>query len=296
FAQAFARRRNPAQRQQFDHPTLRWLETSVGTIRALDTGTPGPCIVIVPDGPNVIEHYNSLIPQLARSARVVCFDMPGFGFSTPRADYRHTLDEGAHAVLGVMDLLAIDRATLAFSCANGFYALRSARLAPHRVTSLFLSQTPSLRAMHAWVDRVIPRPLRLPVVGQTIAWLGRQTLARRWYAQSLPRDTDREPYRSTARDALKAGACFSLAGVVQGLNAGSPSELEGVTAPCTLLWGQRDRSHRKTDPRSLLECSPHADIQVFEAFGHFPDLEMPDYATRLTAHVASTREPSTSTK
>jgi pimeloyl-ACP methyl ester carboxylesterase len=292
FAHTLAQRRSrdAARGLQLDDSNLRWLETAAGTIRALDTGSPAqstsPCIVIVPDGPNVIEHYAAVISQLAHSARVVCFDMPGFGFSKPRSDYRHTLDEGARAVLSVMDLLGIQRATLAFSCANGFYALRAARLAQDRVASLFLSQTPSLRAMHAWVERVIPKPLRVPVVGQTIAWLGRETFARGWYARALPRHTDRQPYRDIAKTALKAGACFSLAGVVQGLSAGLPSELEGVTAPCTLLWGQQDRSHHKSDPRSLLECAVHANIHTFEQFGHFPDLEIPNYPALLSEHVA----------
>lgn len=288
-ARALAQRRREAQRELLDQRNLRWLDTQVGKIRALDSGTPGPCIVIVPDGPNVIEHYVTLIAQLARSARVVCFDMPGFGFSTPRADYRHTLDEGARAVLGVMDELGIERATLAFSCANGFYALRAARIARDRVASLFLSQTPSLRAMHAWVDRVIPTPLRVPVMGQTIAWIGRRTIARQWYAQSLPRHTDLQPYRAVAQNALSAGGCFSLASVVQGLGAGAPSDLHGVTVPCTLLWGRQDRSHTKTDPHSLRECAAHADIRSLEAIGHFPDLEMPDYAALLSEQVARVR-------
>jgi pimeloyl-ACP methyl ester carboxylesterase len=105
-------------------------------------------VVFVPDGPNVIEHYAGLILALSERLRVVCFDMPGFGHSLPR------LEQGANTVLAVLDRLDIRSATLAFSCANGFYALRAARLAPGRVSSLFLSRTPSLDAMHACMCRV----------------------------------------------------------------------------------------------------------------------------------------------
>ena len=148
----------------------RSVQTLVGPVRVYDSGSEKPCVVFVPDGPNVIEHYDRLIELLTPSVRVVCFDMPGFGYSFPRSTYDHSLDQGAKAVLGVLDALNIKAATLAFSCANGFYALRAAQMAPERISYLVLSQTPSITAMHAWTDRTIPRPLRIPVAGQIAAW------------------------------------------------------------------------------------------------------------------------------
>jgi pimeloyl-ACP methyl ester carboxylesterase len=117
-------------------PRIRWLDTAAGSVRAFDSGGDGPCIVFTPDGPNVIEHHLPVLDRLAPEFRVVCFDMPGFGLSWPSAAYAHSLDEGARAVLSVLDALHIAQATLAFSCANGLYALRVARLAPQRVRSL----------------------------------------------------------------------------------------------------------------------------------------------------------------
>jgi pimeloyl-ACP methyl ester carboxylesterase len=63
-------------------------------------------------------------------------------------------------VLGVMDALQIEQATLAFGCANGFYAMRAAQMAPQRITRLVLAQTPSLAAMHGCTARVVLWPLR----------------------------------------------------------------------------------------------------------------------------------------
>jgi len=237
---------------------VHMLPTQAGVVRALDTGasTDKPCVVIVPDGPSVVEHYVALIERLSRDLRVVCFDMPGFGFSAPAPDYGHSLREGAGTVLAVMDALEVPTATLAFSCANGFYALRAARSSPPRIRSLFLAQTPSLEAMHAWVERVVAKPFRVPVLGQAANWLGRQQLASHWYGLALPANVDRAPFRSVARQALARGACFSLAGVVQGLSADSQQDIAPVDATCTLLWGDRDRTQRKTDPMSLLACAP----------------------------------------
>jgi pimeloyl-ACP methyl ester carboxylesterase len=66
---------------------IQRVNTSVGALRLFDSRTSRPCVVLVPDGPNVIEHYEGLIGRLAHHVRVVCFDMPGFGFSLPQPNY-----------------------------------------------------------------------------------------------------------------------------------------------------------------------------------------------------------------
>ena len=75
--------------------SMRFIESTASSIRVLDSGSGKPCIVFVPDGPNVIEHYERLSELLAPDYRVVCFDMPGFGFSLPSSSYTHSLDQGA---------------------------------------------------------------------------------------------------------------------------------------------------------------------------------------------------------
>jgi pimeloyl-ACP methyl ester carboxylesterase len=260
-------------------PTRR-IDTPVGIVRLYDSGSTMPCVVLVPDGPNVIEHYAVLIGLLSQQLRVVCFDMPGFGHSLPRPSYGHGLDQGARAVLGVLDSLDITTATLAFSCANGFYALRVAAMAPERISSLVLSQTPSLAAMHAWTRRTIPPLMRIPAVGQITAWLVRKKAARSWYRKALPKATGPELFQKIALEALSGGSCFCLAGVVQGLTREKAAALTGVSVPCTVIWGAKDSSHKGTKPESLLECVPHADIVHFEDCGHFPDIEQP---TRFAA-------------
>ena len=252
------------------------LATPAGQVRVYDSATPGACLLFVPDGPNVIEHYAALMAQLAKQFRVVCVDMPGFGRSLPAPHYTHSLDEGASAILSVLDALGLDKVTLAFSCANGFYAMRVAKRAPHRVAGLVLTQTPSLAAMHAWTARTVPWPLGVPVVGQVTGWLLRRKAALRWYRAALPKGVDAQTLhhlRATAHAALDHGGCFCLAGVVQGLLREDPSLIDGVNTPCLMIWGTLDRSHSATDPASLRSHLPQAQIVRFDDCGHFPDVE-----------------------
>jgi pimeloyl-ACP methyl ester carboxylesterase len=265
----------------------RVLDTPMGRIRVRDTGGKGPVVVMVPDGPNVIEHHAEVIGLLAQHARVVCFDMPGFGFSAPGARYGHTLEQGSAAVLAVLDALEIKQASLAFSCANGFYAIAAARQAPARIRSLVLAQTPGLSAMPAWTKRNVPVPIQLPVIGQVLNRAARRKLAHTWYGMAMPSSPQRQDFRRLAADALDHGACFCLAGVVQGLSRASADALTGVKQPATLLWGDSDRSHKHTRAESLHELLPQATIRHLPECGHFPDLEQPRaYAELALAAIA----------
>ena len=259
------------------HSTLptSWVDTPQGAIRVFDSGGDKPCIVLSPDGPNVIEHYAELIALMKSHYRVLCFDMPGFGFSAPASAYDHSLECGAKTILDLMDKFGIAKATLALSCANGFYAIRVAQLAPQRVERLVLSQTPSIEAMHLWTDRVVPKVLKLPLLGQLLSRMFRQKMAAAWYRIALPKTTDAKPFQNVSRHALRCGSCFSLAGVVQGLLREPKDSARLQTIPCTVLWGVQDRSHRFTQPNAILRDVPHAQVVVLEDCGHFPDLENP---------------------
>lgn len=269
---------HPSQNIQAAWPAhTHLLDTPSGRVRCLDTGGRGPALVMVPDGPCVIEHYEALIARLAHHFRVVCFDMPGFGFSYPSAEYDHGLRSGAQVLLDVLNALQLERVALSFTCANGFYALQAARQAPDRISQLVLAQTPSLGQMHHWVGRVIPRPLRVPGLGQVLTRVAQRRLAIRWYRGALPRSTDPQPFEQPSAQVLASGGCFCLAGVVQGLLREHPAvalpPIEDV--PITLVWGTLDRSHRSTNPASLREHAPQAALIAFPDCGHFPNLEQP---------------------
>jgi pimeloyl-ACP methyl ester carboxylesterase len=266
------------QRARHAGAGAQWIDTPQGRLRVLDTGGNAPVLLFAPDGPCVIEHYAPLIERLRPDFRVVVFDLPGFGLSAPSARYAHRLEQGADAIVAVLDALGIARATLCFSCVNGFYAIAAASRAPARIERLILAQTPGIEAMQAWTARMIPWPLRLPGLGQLLNFLGRRRFARTWYRIALPRTTDRAPFDAPAQDVLDHGGCFCLAGVVQGMaptRADHPW-LQPRQTPVTLLWGGADFSHKHTQPESLLTLLPQTSILRFDAVGHFPDLEQPD--------------------
>jgi pimeloyl-ACP methyl ester carboxylesterase len=255
----------------------RTIATDAGAVHVRTSGDPAaPPIVLMPDGPFVVEHYDDLIARLSRDHFTVCFDLPGFGYSLPRVGYDHSFDAVVRVLEQILDSLSLGRVTLACTCANGFYALAFAARRPERVERLVLGQTPSFEAMMAWTERVVPKAIRVPVVGQLINYAGRQAIAGKWLGLSLPPTAPVAQWTAVARHNLSAGGAFCFASVVQGLSRCRGELFAGVVAPTVMLWGERDRSHRKTDPESLLSLVPHARIIRLAQAGHCPHLEDPD--------------------
>jgi len=256
---------------------LSYIPTSGGIVRVRTGGESGsPVLVLAPDGPCVIEHFDALLARLDQTYRTVCIDLPGFGLSVPHRSYDHTFGAAVRVLEECLDALRIERCTLSFTCVNGFYALAFASRHPERVTRVVLGQTPSLDAMNAWVERIVPRPIAVPIAGQLVNRVLRRELTRRWFGMALPKTTSLAPWIAVARQNQARGGCFCFASVVQGVTGSNPEPLYGVKAPTVLLWGEQDRSHRRTSPESLLELVPHARIVRLPACGHFPNLEDPD--------------------
>ena len=115
------------------------ITTDYGEIRVFDTLGDKPVIINVPDGPNTIEHHQELVTKLSENYRVICFELPGIGFSYPNSNYDYSFPNAANLIINLMDILKVNNATLAFSCSNGFYAIKTAELFPQRINRLFLS-------------------------------------------------------------------------------------------------------------------------------------------------------------
>lgn len=252
---------------------IAMIDTDYGKIRVKDTKGNKPVIISVPDGPNVIEHHDELMTKLAKNYRVICFELPGFGYSYPSLSYDYSFDMTAKIIINVMDVLKVKRASLSFSCANGFYGITVAKMIPDRIEHLFLAQTPSMHQMKNWTKKNVPKPLRVPVVGQMANSFLEKKLAVKWYDYALPKNVDRSEYQQKAVDTIKNGGCFCLSSLVQGLTKEMNNPLYGVEIPTTLVWGNKDYTHRFTDFDSIKVHIPNCNIVEFNNCGHFPDLE-----------------------
>jgi pimeloyl-ACP methyl ester carboxylesterase len=234
--------------QRWSHPDMQTVDLSIGGIRLLDTREGKQAVMIIPDGPNLIEHYFPMLAALRKQFRVIIFDFPGFGFSYHNGRFNYSFAHTNQLLLELLDLLGIERINLALPCANGFYGLAFAHAHPEKVNQLILSQTPALSEMKDWTRRVVPGFLKVPYLGQLAMPFVEEKFANQWYNYALPKHKDREPYRSVAVEGVKKGACFCLCSLTQGLIREEKANL-GIdpSIPLTLLYGDSDFTHRPTD-------------------------------------------------
>jgi pimeloyl-ACP methyl ester carboxylesterase len=247
------------------------------TVRVRIAGGGRHTIAIVPDPPNVIEHYDELITLLAPDVGVVCLEAPGFGFSIPKSDFDFGLETQVDTIATLLSRLGLGPYALAFPCFAGLVAVRLAAHHPELVSHVVLIQTPSWPEEIGWVRRVDRRGmLQTPIVGQLLTSFGKRRVARSWYRAALPRGADPAPFLGPALEAFDQGASYCLASAFQAAARHPEPRLRAVRQPALVVWGGADRTHRRTDKRSILAYAPHADWTEFDAAGHFPDLEQPE--------------------
>ncbi|MGD8608691.1 MAG: alpha/beta hydrolase [Myxococcales bacterium] len=256
-------------------PGLSFMETSAGRVRVRQGSSRSPAglsVLLAADGPNVIEHYDRLIPALEGRVQWVVFEPPGTGASTPARGFEFTVDAFEKCCTEVLE--AVGPRTLVFPCYLGFVGQRIARARPDLVEGLVMPQTPSWSDMERWADQVDPkRLLRTPVVGQLLLALRRRDVAATWYRMSTSDKRFRQPFIDAANEAFDFGACFCLASLMQGYARGPAPASGGIAAPSAVIWGARDRTHRLSDPNQSV---PGAHVVTMPECGHSPELEDPE--------------------
>src|SRR5579859_256329 len=269
---------------------LRFIEVSGAALRVWAIGQGLDVVVIVPDPPNVIEHYADLVARISPYARVVVLELPGFGFSIPKPEFDFGIDGQAKVVTELLDYLKVGRATLSFPCLSGFLALAVARKRPDLVKRLVLPQTAGYQDSLAWCERVDRlHLLRTPWLGQMTCLVGKKSIARRWYRAAAPPDAPNS-ISEPALAALSEGAGFPLASAFQVFRKLDGRRIQGVEAPVVAVWGEADPTHRKTDRDSLKKHVAHTQVVHFWGMGHFPDLEDPGRYGQLLLGVEMTKE------
>lgn len=267
-------------------PGTRIVSLPNARIRVRDVGRGDRVIMLTPDAPVVLENYGALIEQLAPHARVVCFEFPGCGFSVPGFGFDFSIPHYAGVVKGVMDALAIDRATLAFTCINATVAMAFAHEFPERVERLALAQVASVDEMRAYARHIDGRiagipVLHTPVLGQVLMALRRDAAALSWFRRALPKGFDVDRIWNVTRPVLEAGGQFCMASIIQGQIGVTSAEVQVRDCPVSVVWGDADRTHAHTDKDSVLRQVPDAHIDHLPACGHLLDIEAPEAYARM---------------
>ena len=169
------------------------------------------------------------------------------------------------------------RGCLRFPCVSAYCAVDIAARFPDLVAGIVAMQAPSWSDEVTWKHRLdLGGILSKPVIGQLALRALRRKVPRTWFGAAVGRRELLAEFVETADVAMTEGACFCLASVFQRYLTDEAPVPGPVRQPAMVIWGEADRSHRKTDKASTLTLLPGAREERFEKAGHFPELEEPE--------------------
>jgi pimeloyl-ACP methyl ester carboxylesterase len=227
-----------------------------------------------------------LLPIAGAGFRAVAPDLLGFGFSEKPRGGEYTIDAQARMIVGLMDELELESATLVGSSYGGAVAATCALDYPERVERLVM------------VDAVIndepkQQPLlrlaAVPVMGELIVplILGSATLLR-WrmrkvYARGA-RLFDKKRMLAHRRPLRAANTHAAVLSTLRRWRADRiQREAHLIRQPALLVWGEDDLDIPLRHGEYLLQAIPDARLIVFRRCGHMPQEEYPrDFAHLVT--------------
>jgi rifampin ADP-ribosylating transferase len=249
-------------------PVVREIHVATGvTLRYLEQGDPsGRVILLLHAWGESLGCFDRLIPLLPASARVLALDQRGHGGAEkPAGGYE--LSAFAADVEAFLDAVGVTAAVLVGSSSGGYVAQRAALDHPTRVSGLVLVGTPrSLQARPAFADEVerLTDPVDPSWVRGSLTWFPRFHDVPDRYVDGRVRDGLRLPAR-VWRD--------TLTGLV---TATAPTDTGTITAPCLIIWGERDELLPAEDQLRLAAAIPGSRLVTYPDTGHLVLWEQPD--------------------
>jgi pimeloyl-ACP methyl ester carboxylesterase len=239
-------------------------------VRFLDAGE-GPAVVLIHGFASSLETWDLLVPQLAKTHRVLALDLKGFGWTDrPEGDY--SPEAQAALVLALMDARGIDRAAVVGHSWGASVALQVALAAPARVTRLALYDAfvyaEQLNTTFRWV--------RLAGLGEVIFGLfyderpGEKLALAFFEPRLVPEQLVEDVERALERPGTVAAALAAVRG--QRFEVLERRYRE-VAQPTLLLWGREDAVTPPRVGERLSRELPRSRLVVYPRCGHFPMLE-----------------------
>ena len=251
-----------------------------------EAGPPAaPALVLIHGFASSTLVWSKVFLSLAEAGfRVIAIDMLGFGYSGKPRNGEYTIGGQAKILVGLLDQLGIERATLVGSSYGGAVAATCALDYPERVEKLvMIGAVNNNRPLNYKLMRVFGSPVFGDVVSPLL--IGSRRLLRRrmkrvydrhaWVLDERRVDARHLPLRA-------AGTQRAIIRTVRRWNADRISrDAHLIRKPTLLIWGENDREIPLADGERLHEQIPGSRLIVFLECGHIPHEEYPEEFTKV---------------
>jgi pimeloyl-ACP methyl ester carboxylesterase len=238
--------------------------------------------------------WNEVFLPLAKAGfRVIAPDLPGYGYSEKPRDGEYTIAAQARAVLGLMDQMGIEKATIVGASYGGAIAAMMALDCPDRVARLVLVGAVSNDEPK---KKLLLRLASVPLLGDIATPL---FLGSRW----ILRKRTEEVYRRLGFpvDERKLEARYHLLetsnthhAMIRTVRRWSANRISRdahlIRQPTMLVWGEEDKHIPIGNAFKLRDAIPNSRLIVFRRCGHLPPTEHPAKFVEVVAEFCKAEE------
>lgn len=238
-------------------------------------------VVFVHGNPGSSEDWLGLMRAVAPMARVIAFDMPGFGQADKPADYPYSVEGGTAFLTEALKQLGVVRAHLVLHDFGGPWGLMWAAMNPLGLASLTLINTGILKG-YTW--HYMARIWRTPLLGELQQMFVTRT-SFRWAItvgcpQGLPVAFTDRMYNDmdwgTKRAILKL---YRATSDLDNRSQALAKMLAPLNPPTLVVWGAADPYLPVRYAQEQAETFTKARVVVLPNSGHFPFADDPQAVT-----------------
>jgi pimeloyl-ACP methyl ester carboxylesterase len=238
--------------------------------------------------------WNEVFLPLARAGfRVIAPDLPGYGYSDKPRGGEYTIASQARAVLGLMDRLGIEKATIVGASYGGAVAATLALDFPERVARLVLVGAVSNDEPK---NKLLLRLASVPILGDIATPL---FLGSRWILRKRTEEVYRrlgfpvDERKLEARHHLleTSNTHHAMIRTVRRWSANRISrDAHLIRQPTMLVWGDEDNHILISNAFKLRDAIPNSRLVVFRRCGHLPPTEYPEKFVEVVAEFCKAEE------
>ncbi len=257
-----------------DHE-LRHVDVAGVRTRVLQAGS-GPDLVLLHGTGGHLEAYGRDLAGLAADFRVTAYDMVGHGWSD-LPDKPYTTDVLADHLIGLLDVLGIERTHLSGESLGGWVAAWTAAHHGDRVNRMVLNTPGNIANKPEVMQRLVASTTKAvddpsdENVRARVKWLFHDTSMVTDELVNLRRAVYTRPgFRQAIQNTL-----VLQDPVTRARYSWDPSWVATITAPTLLLWTDHDPTGGLDEAKMLLDWLPDAELHVINGAGHWPQWEKP---------------------
>lgn len=259
------------EKRKADTPLSKRAKLGNGiTLEYVEQGNPdGIPLVLLPGIADSCHVFDLLLPHLQDDLHVLALSPRGHGDSDkPQSGYR--TGDFALDLDRFMDTVGLGEAVIIGASSGGFVARHFAARWPERTTGLVLMGTPA---------QLADKPQVKKVWDEVISKLGDPVDPDFVRGFAKEETVDRVPMgfrEMMVEENLKVPARVWIQTTEGILEETFPSDLERVSCPALLLWGDRDTITAKPEQENVAEKIRDAKLIVLEGLGHMLYWEDPE--------------------